>query len=380
MHTIKVHRVAMANPADVSGLLALLDSGEIEAEDIVAILGKTEGNGCVNDFTRGYGTFAYSIALADRLGISAAEVQKRIAFVMSGGTEGVMSPHATIFAKSDISADASNATPAVTSEPFGGKRLAVGIAFTRDFLPEELGRSTMVSETASAVREAMAQAGITDPADVHFVQIKTPLLTSERMEDAHQRGNSVATDDTYKSMGYARGASALGVAVALGEVSASSISDAGVLKDWDLNSSVASTSAGIELLNNEIILMGNSLESASEYVIGHAVMNDAIDAAAVRSALRQVGINLEDGEVPASEAARIVNVLAKAEADPSGQVRGRRHVMLDDSDINSTRHARAVVNGVIASIVGDPMVYVSGGGEHQGPAGGGPVAVIARVN
>lgn len=380
MHTIKVHRVAMANPADVSGLLALLDSGEIEAEDIVAILGKTEGNGCVNDFTRGYGTFAYSIALANRLGISVAEVQKRIAFVMSGGTEGVMSPHATIFAKSEISADASNETPAVASEPFGGKRLAVGIAFTRDFLPEELGRSTMVSETASAVREAMAQAGITDPADVHFVQIKTPLLTSERMEDAHQRGNSVATDDTYKSMGYARGASALGVAVALGEVSASSISDAGVLKDWDLNSSVASTSAGIELLNNEIILMGNSLESASEYVIGHAVMNDAIDAAAVRSALRQVGINLEDGEVPASEAARIVNVLAKAEADPSGQVRGRRHVMLDDSDINSTRHARAVVNGVIASIVGDPMVYVSGGGEHQGPAGGGPVAVIARVN
>ncbi|MDU7186219.1 MAG: ring-opening amidohydrolase, partial [Klebsiella sp.] len=28
---------------------------------------------------------------------------------------------------------------------------------------------------------------------------------------------------------------------------------------------------------------------------------------------------------------------------------------------------------------GDPMVYVSGGSEHQGPAGGGPVAVIART-
>jgi len=52
--------------------------------------------------------------------------------------------------------------------------------------------------------------------------------------------------------------------------------------------------------------------------------------------------------------------------------------MLDDSDINQTRHARAVVGGVIASIVGDPMVYVSGGAEHQGPAGGGPVAAIVR--
>ena len=63
----------------------------------------------------------------------------------------------------------------------------------------------------------------------------------------------------------------------------------------------------------------------------------------------------------------------------AGSVRKRRHTMLDDSDINSTRHARAVVNAVIASIVGDPMVYVSGGSEHQGPAGGGPVAVIART-
>jgi hypothetical protein len=32
-----------------------------------------------------------------------------------------------------------------------------------------------------------------------------------------------------------------------------------------------------------------------------------------------------------------------------------------------------------ASVVGDPMLYVSGGAEHQGPAGGGLVAVIARA-
>jgi cyanuric acid amidohydrolase len=83
--------------------------------------------------------------------------------------------------------------------------------------------------------------------------------------------------------------------------------------------------------------------------------------------------------VRAADAERIVNVFAKAEADPSGFVRGRRHTMLNDSDINNTRHARAVVSAVIASIVGEPMVYVSGGAEHQGPPGGGPVAVIARA-
>jgi len=53
--------------------------------------------------------------------------------------------------------------------------------------------------------------------------------------------------------------------------------------------------------------------------------------------------------------------------------------MIDDSDINHTRHARAAVSAVIASIVGDPMVYVSGGAEHQGPSGGGPVAAIVHT-
>ena len=54
--------------------------------------------------------------------------------------------------------------------------------------------------------------------------------------------------------------------------------------------------------------------------------------------------------------------------------------MLDDSDIHSTRHARALVGGVLAGVIGDTMLYVSGGAEHQGPAGGAPVAIIAKVS
>jgi cyanuric acid amidohydrolase len=75
----------------------------------------------------------------------------------------------------------------------------------------------------------------------------------------------------------------------------------------------------------------------------------------------------------------MVAVLAKAEAAPGGEIRGRRHTMLNDSDIHSTRHARALVGGVLAGVIGDTMLYVSGGAEHPGPAGGGPVAIIARV-
>ena len=46
--------------------------------------------------------------------------------------------------------------------------------------------------------------------------------------------------------------------------------------------------------------------------------------------------------------------------------------MLEDTDISSTRHARAAVGGLIAGLAGTGAVYVSGGAEHQGPPGGGP--------
>ena len=64
---------------------------------------------------------------------------------------------------------------------------AVGIAFTREFLPEELGRSAQIEETAAAVRAAMLDAGIPDARDVHYVQIKCPLLTSKKIEGAKAR-------------------------------------------------------------------------------------------------------------------------------------------------------------------------------------------------
>lgn len=197
MQNVNVFRVPMAHPADVTGLSALLSEGVVEAGDIVAVLGKTEGNGCVNDFTRGYATMAWATALATSLGVRVDEVERRVAFVMSGGTEGVMSPHATIFARREVPDEPSS----------GDKRLAIGIAFTRDFLPEEIGRRVMVTETAAAVRQSMSDAGIDDPAHVHFVQIKAPLLTADRIDEARQRGETVVTEDTYKSMDYARGGS-----------------------------------------------------------------------------------------------------------------------------------------------------------------------------
>ena len=369
MATAKVFRITTTGPEDTSGLKGLIEKGQLAADEIVAVLGKTEGNGCVNDFTRGYSTFAFKVLLAEAMGLSRDEVAKRVVFVMSGGTEGVISPHITVFARSKS---------VTQTRRNGDKRLAIGTAHSRTFKPEEIGRMAQIEGVAEAVKKAVTDAGITSPKDVHFVQIKCPLLTSERIEEAASRGKSVATHDTYESMGYSRGASALGIAVALGEVEASKITDAKICSDWSFYSSVASTSAGIELMNCEIIVMGNSHQADSDYIVGHGLMRDAIDADGVREALRSAGIAV-GGTVKPSDSDRIVNIFGKAEADPSGYVRKARHTMLNDSDVNHSRMARAVVGGVIASIVGDPTVYVSGGAEHQGPSGGGPVAVIARV-
>jgi cyanuric acid amidohydrolase len=364
--SVDVVRIPTKGPGDVSGLMRLIEAGKVVPSNILAVLGKTEGNGGVNDFTREYAMAALCDALSPHLGLAPRAVEDKIAFVMSGGTEGVLSPHLTVFTRS-LAADA----------PVGArseKRLSIGIAHTRDFLPEEIGGKVQIAETVKAVHVAMRDAGIDDPHDVHFVQIKCPLLTSERIEAALGRGRKTVTTSGYTSMGYSRGASALGVARALGEIDID-IDEGQVLKDWDLFSSVASASAGIELMHNVVIVMGNSQLSISPFVIGHAVMRDAIDLSAVIEALKAVGLGLADARVKD----RLVNIFAKAEASPDGCVRGFRHTMLDDSDVGSTRHARAAVGGLISGLSGTGAVYVSGGAEHQGPPGGGPVAVIARV-
>lgn len=364
---VSVQRVACSGPGDLSAVRALIASGALNPRDIVAVMGKTEGNGCVNDHTREYASVMWAGLLAEALGCSTDEAHHRVALVMSGGTEGVLSPHFTVFSRSWTE----------VAQPASEKRMVIGCAQTAAFAPEHLGRLEQARATADTVRAAMRDAGLTDPADVHFVQVKCPLLTSTKVGDCLSRGLEPVTRDTYESMGYSRGASALGVAMALGETDAATLKESDVLSDWGRFSSRASVSAGIELDANVVIVFGQSAASASDVAIGHAVMRDAIDARSVRRMLvEQFGLDPDrDGGVDD----RLVNLLAKAEASPDGRVRGSRHTMLNDSDIHSTRHARAAVGAVLASVAGHSALYVSGGAEHQGPPGGGPVAAIVRI-
>jgi cyanuric acid amidohydrolase len=356
----KVHRISANAPDDASGIARAIEHGRIDPRGVIAVFGKTEGNGCVNDFSRGFATMTLMQFFAQFMPREDAE---RICFVMSGGTEGAMAPHWTVFERSDGQGD--------------GPALAIGRSHTAPLPAEHLGRVGQVELVAQGVRVAMRDAGITDPADVHFVQIKCPLLTAQRIGEAAARGKTVATSSTLKSMGLSRAASALGVAVTLGELQPDAITDRDIGENWSLHSGRASCSAGIELLGHEIVVLGMSKSWGGPLVMDHAVMADAIDIEPVRAALRRLGF-AANGQLADEERDRLVAMLAKAEPSQNAMLRGFRHTMLDDSDISPTRHARAFVCGALAGLVGHAEIYVSGGAEHQGPDGGGPVAVIAR--
>lgn len=361
MPTAVVHRISAQSPDDVSGIDAAIAEGRLKPAGILAIFGKTEGNGLVNDFSRGFAVQSLKLALDRHMGVEAAN---KVCLVMSGGTEGGMTPHWIVFERRESDA---------------GQRpsLAIGRAHTADLPAEQLGRGGQVDMVATGVRQAMRDAGIQDPAAVHFVQIKCPLLTVPRIQAAEARGAHVAVRDTIKSMGLSRAASALGIAVALGEVARDKISDGGIGRDFSLWSGVASTSSGVELLGHEIVVLGMSAEWSGPLAIDHAVMADGIDIEPVRAALDRLGLTAK-GQLTAAQQERLIAVLAKAEASHDARLRGYRHTMLDDSDISATRHARAFVAGAIGGLVGRPEIYVSGGAEHQGPDGGGPVALIVR--
>jgi ring-opening amidohydrolase-like protein len=67
MISVDVLRIPTHGPGDVSGLIRLIEAGKLAPSSIRAVLGKTEGNGGVNDFTREYAVATLCQALSARL-------------------------------------------------------------------------------------------------------------------------------------------------------------------------------------------------------------------------------------------------------------------------------------------------------------------------
>ncbi len=366
----------MATPADTTGLQALADSGKIKPDTLVALVGKTEGTGAHDDWGRVWADVVLREWTGKFLGIPASEVAKHVIFVLSGGCPGVITPHIAAITREWVE------VPDGDAGTNGEKMLVVGRAGSDPMPPEEVGRTGQIRKVAAATHEAMKDAGLTDPKDVHLVMVKVPGLTTASIKDAESRGKTVVSHDlTFGPEGagvYANDAAALGVAMALGEVPESSLSDAVVRRDWNLYSEVAMTSSGGEKRHGEVVVFGNSSTSRSRLRIGHAVTRDFIDAEGVRNALRAAGLKFS--ALPSeTDLSRLVHVFAKSVIPGSDQIRGQRITLLDDAD--AYQIGKALGGMLVASVTGRTTNYVSGGerNSHQGPPGGNIVAAVVRA-
>ena len=360
---IDVKKIEIKSVSDASGLDEWITSGDVQADEIVAVIGKTEGNGGVNDFTRILSDQAFRKVLLNHGSRSEADI-KEIPMVWSGGCDGIITPHAVAFARND------------QLGPDDKDRLVMGTAMSEELLPEDIGRPAMVEKVAVAVQDAMSDAGIKDSKDVHYVQTKTPLLTVETVQDAHSRDQTVACE-VHDSMGVSNGTTALGIGVALEEIEMPSAGD--ICRNLDIFSSVSSCSSGVELDRAQIVLFGNRHGAGGRYRIGHAVMEDALHIDGIYDAIRNAGLELPTRPRSEDLGDKVVNCFLKCEADPRARLRGRRQIMLDDSDVHHHRHSKAAVGGVAAVAIGDAAVFVSVDAMHQGPQGGGPVIAIVDM-
>lgn len=361
----------MRSPSDTTAVDELFRSGRIRPESVMAIVGKTEGTGLHDDFGRELAHRSLCDALGQHLKMERRLIEDRVTIVLSGGCFGVISPHVTVIASDWVEVEG----------PTPRRRLVAGRSHSDPIAPEEVGRMGQIRKVAAAVQEARQASGVVDRSEVHCVMVKAPALTWAAINEAEARGATVVSRDLSTgergAICFSNDASALGVAVALGEVAETDLADDVIRRDWNFYSEVAATSSGGEKRRAEVLLLGNSSQSASDLRIGHAIIRDPIDTEGVKHALRSAGLAFPC--CPTSDdRGRIVQVFAKLIVPGSDQVRGRRITLLDDH--NAFLTAKAVGGALVASVVGDTAVFVSGGemNSHQGPPGGSPVAAVIR--
>ena len=142
----------------MSAIAALFVDG-LAAGAICAVIGKTEGNGGLNDFTRGYFILSLMHVIAARTGEAAEDLAARIPCVLSGGTEGVLSPHSLL-----LSVEAE-----VDESP--GHGLAIATAFGPQLPAGGSGSDAHIAAVAATVRQAVVSGGFRCPG---LVFVKTP--------------------------------------------------------------------------------------------------------------------------------------------------------------------------------------------------------------
>lgn len=240
---------------------------------------------------------------------------------------------------------------------------------------------THVREVAKTVKALMEDAQIDDPKDVHFVFVKGPWANFKERKEAEDRGKKLVSEDDYRVGALSRAAAALGVGLALGEVKESQLGNGDFMAIRDkVYSLIAHCSSGNERVSCAVILLGNTTKSTSNLIVGHGVLEDALDAGGVKKILKDMGFTF-DCCPSAKDLDRIEYAFVKPKSAEVPTIRGYRHTLNTDTMLGPFRWnvEKSPVHAVVASVLGTPLIEVASGPENQGPPGRPLLAIVART-
>jgi cyanuric acid amidohydrolase len=321
----------MRAPDDLAGFAAILDGGTIDPAGIVGLWCKTRGNGLRNDFTKPWIDLLLRSMLAKRLGIDEQVVAEQVPILVSGGSEGLVSPHLVIWAKGQES---------------GERGLLAGISRT-EIAPADHGTAKHRDATARQLADLMA-ASNWRAEDVGLVIVRAPSSFEDPAADPAVRKQA-----------------ALGIAQILDGKDAAFASRAFVVARHDGP-------------GQQIFVLANGKGGDPAYAVSHAVLADPLDSPSVAAALATFGFAASP-QLPPAQSKRLIAAISKGDAPANGTIRGMPHAMNLDNDIAMHRHSRAAYGAMIGSMIGHGAVLVSGGAEAQGPEDGGFASFVAQV-
>ncbi len=337
----------MAHPEDCTGLADDLAQGRLRAQDIRAVFIKTEGNGLDNDWSRPLALRALAAHLSARAEGDAGAPMR----VVSGGCEGMLTPHMTVLAVAD-------APPTAGDIASAGPALAIGNHLSDPLPATALGREAHGLRVRQAVDAACADAGLAHD-EVVSVQVLSPWMGRDLLAAA-PAGSSLVAHSAHASKPAIRAAAALGAGLALGEVVAAEIEWAPTGPVSRQRARRVAVTAGDTGGRVQVLVLGHSRGWSGPLGAASAQMADMLDLDALASA-RQ---------------GKLVAAFFKGDPPADGRVRGARTTMGSDSDIHAFRHFRAAMSGVFGAALGTPRVFIGGGAEHQSAAGGGLLTTL----
>ncbi len=365
--TIDAFRVPLEHTSDVSGLHRLIKEGRLRADDVIGVTGKTEG-WQADDTSRLDADRAIRGFLLDQGSRPAVDVAQ-IPMVFTAGGVGILTPHIVVYTRTFTE-----------PVPGGASRLSIGIARSTLIRPEWMTTPKLMEVNADAVRRAAFEASV-DPRALEYVVGKTYFPTRQDFVEARAAGHQIPELELRALHRKASGAVGLGVAIAAEEMSMPTAEEVGERLDlWSGRAAISANEwepVGGDGAQTQLIAFGNRSGAGGRLRVGHAVMADMLDVAALPRAIRRAGLDVDDGPLSQEHRARIIAVYVKHSVPADGRLRGRRQVMESPEYM---KQAKAALGGMFSAFLQDNLIWISGSATHQGPVGGGTVAVVVDVS